>query len=408
MTRIFEKYKVVIGFGIVSIPMVLQPALSFVFLALVANIATVKVYGSLSLALVLVSIIVSFSDLGLRDFLLSKKSIEMSLSKGSNLFFPAMVTSLVLMAIIVFYLFFVSYDDVLLLFLMYLPEAFAFGVLHKCVFFSYQQKLNPVDFSKIDVWCKSVPFATKVALVYFLENVYLSIFLGSFCTLLLYSFWFYSRCYRSEEFFHSESVISVIVDVFSIWKMWLPFTISFLSFFLYFSSDKILIEALLGVEQLALYSAAYSFITIGQIFVGVLWSIYMPRISRGVEGVTKVVLLRGAIFVSVLLVVFYYGFSKLIFGMIYPKNYEFSSFLLSLLSLFFLFRVPNVVFEMYWVAWDKYSLFVKARIFVGIFNLGANVLFIPVFGVIAAAVTTILAEAILTLFVLVCEKKWKV
>jgi len=397
----------IIGFGFVSMPMILQPLLSFLFLVSVANTSPVEIYGVLSLSIVLTSVLVSFSDVGLRDYLLSKGGIEKGLSQGENLFFPTLFIFIILMFFLCAYVFFSASAVAFYIFLAYLPEAFAFGVLHKCIFFSYQRELDAVGFSKIDIFHKSTPFIIKILVLLIFENLAAAVLAGSVVSFAMYSVWFSSRCIWGGRFFSSNEfdLASVLMKMARSWKSWLPFTISFLSFFLYFSSDRIVIDAILGSRDLAIYAAAYSFITVGQVFVSALWSLYMPKISRGKEPFSRSFFLKLSVLASGILVVLYEVFAWLFFDIFYPGEYGESKVILSVLAMFFLFRIPNVILEMYWVAWERYGLFTRLRVLSGILNVVLNISLIPFFGLIVAALTTVLSEALLMLSILLYERK---
>lgn len=140
---------------------------------------------------------------------------------------------------------------------------------------------------------------------------------------------FFDRAYKPNV---------ILYMVLSAWRLWLPFTISFFSFFLYFGFDRVLIEGLLGSSQLAIYSAAASFISIGQIVVNALWSLYMPKVSRGEDIFGQ----RKAIFLSIILgfsifVSYQFFFSFWLFGYFYPEKYEPSILILSIMSFFFFY-----------------------------------------------------------------------
>lgn len=72
----------------VALSMILPPALNFLFLIFVAHLTAINVYGELAICIALVSVLTGFSDLGLRDFLLSKKGLSQSYSNGNGLFLP--------------------------------------------------------------------------------------------------------------------------------------------------------------------------------------------------------------------------------------------------------------------------------------------------------------------------------
>ena len=393
----------------VSIPMVLQPLLNFCFLLLVARFSSLAEYGSLALALVLMSVIVGFSDLGLRDYLLSKGAIRKGLSSGENLFLPASLGFLALAAGSLLYLQFIGDTRTSLHLLAWLlPEAFAFGVLQRSLFFHYQKQNELVRFSSIDALHKSLPFVVKLAVFWSTRDLVLAVALGSLVALGSYLTWFYSQCVRRSTFFAAGSrAFGSLGTVLAAWRSWLPFTVSFLSFFLYFGADRILIEALIGTEPLAIYAAAYSFIAVGQIAVTAFWSLYMPRISRGEAVFGQKTFILIAMALSLVMVLCYQIFAFNFFGLFYPDTYAEAALILSVLSGFFIFRLVNVVFEMHWVAKERYTAFVKARVTCGLVSIVLNLVFIPIYGLLAPAVIIVIAEGLLTLFILAAERQWK-
>lgn len=395
--------------AVVAVPMVLQPLLNFGFLILVARLAPLADYGALALAMVLLTMVVGFSDLGLRDFLLGKTGIDRGLSSGENLFLPACLGYLLLCGALLAYLGFVAgTPQALWLFVALLPEAFALGVLNRCLFFHYQKRNELVRFSSRDAFYKSLPFAVKIALFWATGDLLLSVALGSLVALLAYAFWFYRECIRVPSFFaRDRGLFAGLGRVFAAWRLWLPFTVSFLSFFLYFGADRVLIEALLGAEPLALYAAAYSFIAVGQIAVTAFWSLYMPKISRGEDVFGQRRFLALAAGLSLLMFVAYQVFAFNFFTWFYPEGYAGAVTILAVLSGFFIFRLVNVVFEMYWVAQERYAAFVKMRVACGLFAVVMNLLFLPLYGLLAAAVVIVAAEALLSLFILAAERRWR-
>lgn len=395
--------------GLVLFPMVLQPFLNFCFLLLVARRAPMEEYGGLALSIVLMSLIVGFADLGLRDYLLSKSAIRRGLSTGENLLVPSGLGFLVLASLSVAYTQYLGDADIALaLLLCALPEAAAFGILQRCLFFHYQREDQLVRFSTLDAFHKSAPFAIKLLVFWFTGELVLAVGCGALLALLSYFCWFYLTCLRSGTFLSRElKPFRSLIAMLRLWRAWLPFTVSFFAFFLYFGSDRILVEALLGAESLAVYTAAYSFIALGQIVVTAFWSLYMPRISRGdqVFSLRKFVALAMAL--SLGMVAGYQVFARYLFDHFYPDGYAEGALILSVMSAFFIFRLVNVVFEMHWVARDRYATFVRMRVGCGLVSVVLNVLCIPVYGLIAPALVVILCEALLCLFILGSEWRWR-
>jgi O-antigen/teichoic acid export membrane protein len=393
----------------VVVPMVIHPLLNFFFLLLVAETTSLEIYGSFALCIVLVSVIIGFSDMGLRDYLLSKTAIKQGLSSGENLFFPATVTYLFLVTLAVIYLYKLSGNQLgYYLLLASLPEAFALGVLQKSLFFHYQKHDNLVRFSTIDAICRSFPFLLKIGFFWLTDNLILAVVVGSLVTFISYYIWFNIKCIRVAGFFAEHAKLpATITTVATRWRSWLPFSISFCSFFLYFGADRILIDAFLGAEPLAIFAAAYSFIALGQIVVTAFWSLYMPRVSRGQEVFSKRGFLVLAAALSVVMFIGYQVFSTYLFGYFYPQSFADASMIMAIMSGFFMFRLVNVVFEMYWIAGEKYHTFVKMRVGCGLCSVTLNALFIPFYGLLAPALIVVLVEALLLVFILAFEWRWR-
>ncbi|WP_462383716.1 oligosaccharide flippase family protein [Pseudomonas sp. Marseille-QA0892] len=402
MKKLNELSKIVF----VVVPMALQPVLAFVLLVLVAHMAPQEAYGALALSMVMMTFLVGFADLGLRDFLLSRPAIEAGLSKGENLVYPSVTGFITLASIILYYLHVHAPGMAPHLFVALLPEALALAVLQRALFFHYQTQDRLVGFSTVDALFKSAPFLIKILLFWRTGDLVGSVLAGSVLTLLLYAGWFYNNCVRPGTFFSkSASYKSALTAMAARWGAWLPFTLSFLSFFLYFGFDRILVEAILGAEPLAIYAAACSFITIGQIVVQGFWSLYMPKISRGNIEATQGKFVMFGFGLSLAMVIGYQVFAGFFFHLLYPESYAQAADLLSIMSLYFIFRLVNVVFEMYWVAKNRYSLFVKVRIACGLLSIALNYLFLGHYGLMAPAIVLVACEMLITLFLLAHEFK---
>ncbi len=393
----------------VVIPMILQPLLTFAFLLLVARSSAIESYGALALSIVLASVVITFSDVGLRDYLLSRNAINKGISRGENLFFPSSLGYLTLAAAALIYAHLIAETDLAFwLLVASLPEAFALGVLHKSLFFDYQKHDQLVRFSSLDAFNKSAPFVIKIVAFWLLRDIVLAVALGAITALLTYSVWFFLRCVRTRSFFTGEAgPVESVRDMFSFWRAWSPFTISFLAFFLYFGCDRIIIEALLGSEPLAVYAAAYSFIAIGQIVVTAFWSLYMPRVSRGDDVFSQRRFLGLAVLLSLAMFAGYQLFAVYIFEYLYPQSFADATLIMSIMSGFFIFRLINVVFEMHWVAKEKYDSFVKRRVLCGIISVALNLSFIPFAGLLVPAVVVVFCELLLTVMILQKERHWR-
>ena len=397
------------SFFVVAAPLALPAFFSFIFLLTVANTSGVLIYGPTVLAITISSTVVAFSDLGLRDFLLSKAAYKNNLSRPELLFYSATLNFILLTCAALLYAARYADDDLAyLLLLALLPEAYALGVFHKCLFLNYQRNLNLSGFSKTDVILKSVPPLLRITIFILLEDPLWAILVPSLFSFLAYGTWFFRDCLKDGRFapVSSRAVESVSL-VFSTISLWSPFTLSFISFFVYSSLDKLIITSLLGESELAIYMAAFSLISIGQIAVSAIWSIYMPRISRNPEAIQKKAFLITSLSAGLIAFLSYQTLAHFLFDLLYPPSFHESPGVLSLLSFYFIFRLPSVAYEIYWVAYERYGLFVKIRVFVGFLSLTANLLLIPKHGLMAPAATMVASELILLLILIIFELKWR-
>lgn len=363
------------------------------FLIMVARVTSLSLYGSLSYALVLIAVLIGFSDLGLRDFFLSKEGLEKKYSKSIILL---LCSSLVFIFIFLFQYLILEFNaDLKKIYLLLIFEAFALGVFHKIIYYKYQSDNLLSIFSLYDFFIKMIPLAIKVILLYETKDLFLSISVAAILTFCLYFFWLCNLKIISfiDLGFYFFELKNVIRDI----KCWGVYTISFVSFFLYFGADKLVVNYFLGIEQLAIYSAAMGFMAIGQIFVGVLWSLYMPRLSRGeiIFSYHKFIFIISSL--SIVLVLVYYLFSTFFYHYIYPTEYQSGANVLKLASFYFIFRFPNVVMEIYYIVDGNYKFFVKMRVFCGFISLGISFVLLPFLGIIGAALSLVLSEMLLTI-----------
>ncbi|MDA9566373.1 hypothetical protein N9R76_01075 [Planktomarina temperata] len=382
----------IIKMVIVSTPMVLTPAFNLFFLVLAAQIIDLKQYGSLSFCLALTSILIGFSDLGFRDYFLSKDGQTKSYCNSFNL----LAISIFIFTIIFFIQWHIVNQDkiIILLFTLLSVEALALGTLHKATYYIYQTENNLAKFSKYDIYFKTIPAIIKVTVLYSSENLHLSIALSSSISLISYTLWIVSirRKISPDPSKLGEEIRDLCKDI----KSWATYTISFMSFFLCFGADKLIVKYMLGMEKLAIYSASMVLMSVGQIFVTTLWSLYMPRLSRNEKLWSYSEFLKVVCTLSAVLVAGYILTAKYLFHYIYPSQYADGSIVLIIASFYFLFRFPNVIIEIFYITESKYQKFVAMRVISGILSLALSFLLLPRIGISGSAVALVISEMMLT------------
>ncbi|WP_454455092.1 hypothetical protein [Thauera phenylacetica] len=383
----------------VAFSLTLPAAFNFLFLLIIARTQSVETYGSVVFAITISVFIISFSDLGLRDFLLSKTAIKNNLSEERNLFYTS-TPSFFLFAIagILYAALTASTQISTTLILLLIPETYALGVLQKTVFLTYQNKDSLVRFSKIDSTIKTATSIAKIVAYTKTESVIVAVGIISIINFSAYSIWFKKSCWISEDFLPVRRALSnSIITVLKKYNTWIYYTISFFSFYTYSAADKLIIAGKFGEEKLALYMAAFSLVSLGQIFVSAIWSLYMPRISRDPTSISRRALFVQATLLGLTFFLCYKYLGALAIKSFYPPSYLESIQIISILSLFFLFRFPNVIFEIYWVAEEKYNLFVKIRLAAATISILINLTLMPILGFQTAAWAMVFSELLIFL-----------
>ena len=100
---------------------------------------------------------------------------------------------------------------------------------------------------------------------------------------------------------------------------------------------------------------------------------------------------------SILLVCAYTIFSIYLFPYVYPVDYQEGAAVLAVAALYFIFRFPNVVMEIYFIVDGKYNSFVKMRVLFGLTSLALSFTLLPVLGILGAALALVISEMLLTL-----------
>jgi O-antigen/teichoic acid export membrane protein len=97
--------------------------------------------------------------------------------------------------------------------------------------------------------------------------------------------------------------------------------------------------------------------------------------------------------------------SKEIIMLIFGSQYVLASTSFSILLLFFFLMSFSIVFTNFLISHNKEKFFLKVRIISTIANIILNFIFIPLFGIIGAAITTVISEIINLIYLYFETKK---
>lgn len=187
----------------------------------------------------------------------------------------------------------------------------------------------------------------------------------------------------------------------------LPLIPHYLSLIILGTSDKIMIERLQGSEYAALYSIPYSIASLVSILSSAINSSLVPFTYKklksgnysGIDRYTNLVLVLFTV-VSFFIMMFGPEVIYIMGG----KDYMEAKYVIPPVaaSTFFMFLYPifgNVEFY-----YEKRFLTMYSSVIAALINIGLNFIFIPIYGYIAAAFTTILCYILLAVFHYVAYK----
>lgn len=171
---------------------------------------------------------------------------------------------------------------------------------------------------------------------------------------------------------------------------------------LYHRVDIIMLELLQGGEALGQYAAAYRFLDglillatpVGVVLFRRLREIGKERVRFRNEVARYALLLTG---VGVILFALAFMFGGKLIGFAYGEQYRAAAGLLTVLFMALAFILPNGILTQAAIADNRESAYAVAALACAVLNGVLNVIAIPIWGALGAAVATVLTEAFLTL-----------
>lgn len=375
----------------------ITPLASFAFIYISSFYLSVEDFGLYSAAMAYVALLVGLTDLGLKDYLLSADGRKNLAIKPAE--YAALIITL-LGPLFFLSLWIIGSGSALLLKALFF-EIIAFSIFSKALQLKYQFADRLSEFSSRDAMCKIISSSTKILVFCFTKSLLSAVVAAGLILFLAYGAWFIHEIGAPKM----EKISAIVSDVFSGFKGWIFYTASFFSFFLYAGADRLIVAYSMSPKDLGIYSFAVGLLVAGNVIVSAVWSIYMPKVSKSVTAVNKDKLI---ILCWVLGAIIFFAYQILcgpVFGWIFPEKYSSSAVFLSALSVFFVFRVPNVGNEIYWVAAGQYKTFAVFRLMVGLLALVMSIALIEHIGLYAPVISLIASEAFLMLLLYIFKNK---
>lgn len=173
--------------------------------------------------------------------------------------------------------------------------------------------------------------------------------------------------------------------------------VSGFAFILYNSSDQLVIHFFHGDIDTGYYSAAYHIILVGTVLSGIIRKTIDPFLSHNTNYNYFMRLRKYSILCGIVLFVIAFSTSHLFIKLFFGAEYLKSVFITQLLSITYIPIFFNALSGSLLIMKGKqkeYSIFLFFSL---CFNIAINLLFIPTYSYIAAAISTILAETLLAI-----------
>lgn len=170
---------------------------------------------------------------------------------------------------------------------------------------------------------------------------------------------------------------------------------------LYFRVDMLIIRHLLGVAAVAPYSTAYRLMDAAVILPGIILAVSVPTLTKlyadKEDGKLTRSLFLATRYLSV--VAFYIAaccllFAKEVMLTAFGTDYQSAAPVLQIFGLTIIVLYLNAPLSYFMYTGRKEKIHTKVLAFLTILNIGLNLIFIPILGVVGAALATLLCELI--------------
>lgn len=160
--------------------------------------------------------------------------------------------------------------------------------------------------------------------------------------------------------------------------------------------DNLVLRYFVPVADIGIYNLGYQIFKGIVILIGILGAYFLPFISQNIDNPTKIkeyflrkrleILLGGIIAITII-----FSLLPYVLNMIYGEIYQESAAVLRILLIAAALSLYNVFYIPVFNASKRYKFFYTANVLQVLSNVIMNVLFIPAFGILGAAIATVLA-----------------
>lgn len=378
---------------------ILKVFFSFLSVSLIAKNYTISEFGIYSYYMALFAIFTVCISFG-TDQIIAFNTKEKSLLNISDyLIYRVLVSIISAFLIIILYSLKVFSDTMAFLFCIALILQSIYVII------PYNQALMNYKIISILISLSIfISFLLKLFLIYTYKVNDFSLIIVIDSILISISLFLYIIFFNREIFNFSYVTKSKLMVIF---KSSYPLFISAIGIILYSRIDQIMIKYFIGKESVGLYSAIIKLSEIFTFILPVVLNIALSYFSRA--GSFKLLkFLKIMNLYSIISILSIFIFSKFIISFIYTDEY------LDVLSVLYVYSLSLVFITMgtmsnIWLIERGLQKYKVNRVLLGLFiNIALNFMLIPEFGLIGAAVATLISQAISSLFANYFFKETKV
>lgn len=402
--------KITKNVGVLFISQILSNVLGFFTLIYSARYLGVEGFGTLSLALAFTGILSVCMDMGLNTLTIREVARNNNLAKDyiSNTIFLRAILSLITIIFLFIIVYIIGYNqqtiEVVLIIALYM-------ILNTFtqMFYSIFQAFEKMEYQSIGIILNNVILLTGILLAIFYKvdiikfsSVYALMAAITFFYSYIICYWkFFTPKMRFNQINHCKKLIR---------ESW-PFAITGISINIYIWIDTVILSTIQGQEAVGLYNASYKLILV-LLFIPIVFNnALFPSMSKyynsskealkiSFEKLFKITMMIGIpIGIGTVLIA-----NKVIL-LVYGDKYINATIALQILIWSTVLIFARGPFERLLAASNKQLTTTKIFIIGVIFNIILNLLIIPIYSYIGAAIVTVLTDIlVLTLFIIAVKK----
>ena len=390
---------------ILSISEVLLKLSKLISFVVIANVYSVEYLGIFNYIVSFLLVFFIIGELGINTYITTEQS------KLRNFPNPNIMAIGIFKILIVFVMMLLSFcmyfllgneNEIIMLFVSWLVFS---GTILTMIYSFYRA----VDKYKYEFYFKIVQstiYCTISFLVYYWYEINFIYFIAtiSLCNLFLSLYSLYIL--TNFKFYFINSILYIKKNFLNNFKHILPIFLTTVFTTLYFRIDIIMIESLIGIQSVGYYSVAYKLIEGAMVIPLMLGVIFLSKLSTQKRDMKKDLLLHF-ILGLIIFIAFYYTVS-IIIDILFADTYQPAVKIAQILSFSIIIMSINTYLFNYFIANKNTYINVKITLIMLLLNLILNLIFIPIYGMSAAAYTTVGTELVGMIALLYYVKRYYV